>query len=152
MAHDVPQTTHKHFGRISLPEYLDYNRSGNGWGENITAYHITKKRNLESILKNGLLASSQTQGVKIERPEAVYLFCSRSVVLENIKHLIDEGEEVVILDVVIPASKTSKLYADNIYNMSIPSAYMSAMQYRDNIPANWIKSTFIPAIAKAEGN
>ena len=138
LAHDVPYAIVQHWGRISLPEYLDYNRNGRGWGKSVTAWHITPKSNIDSIKSNGLRTATHTQGVSCERPAAVYLFCSRSVVDRNIRHLIDRGTEYTILTITIPANQTHKLYPDNLYNMSIDDAEMSAMQYRDDIPANWI--------------
>lgn len=141
LANDAPETVVEHYGKISLPEYLDYNRSGKGWDETVTAWHITTTDKLPSILSNGLRPSSCSGWMSNgnERPEAVYMFCARSVVEANIPALLDNPGDAVILKVTIPAKHISKLHADNLYNMSVEVAEMTAIQYRDSIPAQWIE-------------
>jgi hypothetical protein len=140
LAFDAPETNHPMFGKISLPEYMDWNRSGKGWGADVVAWHITTKERVESILSNGLNTSACSNWMSggAERPSAVYLFCAQSVVSANIPALLDNPIDAVILRVVIPAKYTEKLHGDNIYNMSIDAAEMCAIQYRDSIPAEWI--------------
>jgi hypothetical protein len=139
LANDAPETIVEHYGRISLPEYLDCNRSGKGWDEPVIGWHITTRERLSSIMANGLHVGNGKSWVNHERPEAVYLFCARSVVEQNIPAILDNPEDAVILQVTIPASHVHKLYIDNLYNMSIEAAEMSAIQYRDSIPAKWIR-------------
>lgn len=140
LAHDAPKAYINNWGTISLPEYLDNNRSGKGWDETVTAWHITTKDKLPSILKNGLSSSSCSDWMsgRSDRPAAVYMFCARSVVDGNIRHLLDNPADVVVLRVTIPAKHAHKLHIDNMYNMSINEAEMSSIQYRDAIPAKWV--------------
>jgi hypothetical protein len=142
LAHDTPERYIKGYGSaMSLPEYLDCNRSGKGWEEPVTAWHVTTNDKVESILKNGLRQSSCSNWMSScnDRPSAVYMFCARSVVDLNIPRLLDSPTDAVILKVTIPAKYTGNLYIDNIYNMSTEDAMMSSIQYRDNVPANWIE-------------
>lgn len=140
LANDAPEANIPMWGKISLPEYLDNNRSGKGWTKDIVAWHITTSDKLQSILDNGLRTSACSHWMSggAERPDAVYLFCAHSVVSANIPALLDNPENAVVVKVTIPARHADKLYVDNIYNMSIEVADMSAIQYRDNIPAEWI--------------
>ena len=140
LAHDAPKADIPNWGNISLPEYLDYNNGGAGWTQDIIAWHITTRDNLQSILDNGLRISSCSYWMSsgAARLDAVYMFCAHSVIDANIPALLDSPADAVIVRVTIPARRADKLYIDNIYNMSIEAADMSSVQYRDNIPAEWI--------------
>jgi len=140
LAYDAPEENVPMWGNISLPKYLDYNRGGRGWTKDVVAWHITTSDKLQSILDNGLRTSSCSNWMSggAERPNAVYLFCARSVVSDNVPVLLDNPENAVIVKVIIPAKHADKLHIDGIYNMSIDAAQMSAIQYRGSIPAAWI--------------
>ena len=139
LAHDAPTKYVDMWGEISLPEYLDSNRSGKGWGKSVTAWHITTRDRLPGIMSDGLRGSTCSQHISSgnDRPYATYLFCARSVVEDNIPALLD-NTDTVILKVIIPANHMHKMHPDNLYNMSVDAAQMSAIQYRDDIPASWI--------------
>jgi len=140
LANDAPVANIPMWGKISLPEYLDSNRSGKGWTKDVIAWHITTSDKLRSILDNGLRTSTCSHWMSggAERPDAVYLFCAHSVVNANIPALLDNPENAVVIKVTIPGKYADRLCVDNIYNMSVDVADMCAIQYRDSIPAKWI--------------
>lgn len=142
LANDAPKSIIEHYGLISLPEYLDYNRSGAGWDEPVIGWHITTRERVPSIMANGLQVGNCNNWVNHERPDAVYLFCARSVVEQNIPAILGDNADAVILQVTIPRKNVNNLYIDNLYNMSIEAAEMSAIQYRDSIPTKWITLTY----------
>lgn len=143
MAHDVPVNSVNGWGNIALPEYLDFNRSGKGWGEDIVAWHVTKKSNVDSITTQGLRSSTCTRWMSggRERPEAVYLFCAKSAVVGNLPILFEESSDVAVLKVTIPSSHLENVRGDDSYNIGFESAMMSAIQYRGGIPREWIETS-----------
>jgi len=132
------------WGRVSLPEYLNWNTYGKGFGE-VVVYHITAIDNLLKILKGGLKSGNAskwfTRGKT--RPEAVYFFCSKSVLKSNVKHLLDEGTIPAFVEVKIPSEFCEYIAADNIYNMAIDDAEMTAVKYLDDVPAEWITAVYL---------
>ena len=143
MAHDVPVNSVNGWGHISLPEYLEFNRTGKGWGKDIVAWHVTSGRNLESIAGQGLKSSTCTKWMSggRERPEAVYLFCAQSAVVGNLPVLFEESSDVAVLKVTIPSSYLENVRGDDSYNIGFESAMMSAIQYRGDIPRKWIETS-----------
>lgn len=141
LANDVPWSVVPNWGKVSLPQYLDYNGNGKGWPESVIGWHVTTPDKVESILKNGLRASSCSNWTSSmsDRPSAVYFFCARSVVQQNARALLDDPQNVVILKVTIPAKHTGNLFPDNLYNFSMGDiSGLASCQYRGNIPPEWI--------------
>ena len=130
------------WGRISLPEYLNWNRSGKGWGK-MTLWHITTADRAERILAEGLEAGTCQQWMAsgTRRPSAVYFFCDESVLDDMKKALFDDGVETVVVEVVIPADQAENICEDNAWNMEVEKAYMSAVKFLTDsgIPAKRIK-------------
>lgn len=152
MAHDVPVNNVNGWGAISLPEYLEFNRTGRGWGKDITCWHVTNRSNLGSIAEQGLKASTCTKWMSggRERPEAVYLFCSQSVVASNLPVLFEESSDVVVLTVTIPSSHLENVRGDDSYNIGFESSMMSAIQYRGSIPREWIEDIGLRVVGAVE--
>jgi hypothetical protein len=138
----APQRNVKGLGNITLPEYLDINRGGKGWGAPITLWHITTADNIEKIKSDGLLAGtcSHWMSNNASRTPAVYFFCDESVLADMAKALLDEGVTPAIIEVVIPADETENLFADNYWNMEVEKAYMSAVKFLTDgrVPPAWI--------------
>lgn len=140
LASDAPEAKISGWGQISLPEYMDWNRNGAGWTEDVVAWHITTADRVASIMATGLRATSCANWTSngAERPAAVYMFCAESVVAANIAHLLDNSSAAAVLRITIPARCAGQLRNDNIYNMSVDAAEMSAMQFLGDVPAAWI--------------
>jgi hypothetical protein len=106
------------------------------WNADIVGYHITPSENVDNIKADGLKAKSCYHGY--DRSPAVYLFLDRSVIPNNAAIVLGNNVDYTIIQVVIPAKEIVKLAFDGLYNASFRGAY-SAVMYRDNIPADWIK-------------
>lgn len=143
----IPHDTPTNDLGLSLPEYLETGNA-DGWGAEIIIWHITRKDDVPAILREGLQATpcGEWMANGQARPCAVYGFSARSVVEANIPHILDDPDEAAILRITIPAGSAANLYADNIYNMSLYEvADMSSVQYRGDIPAEWIEEEETPA-------
>jgi hypothetical protein len=103
----------------------------------IRAYHVTSSTNATQIKRNGLEARSSRQSY--DRPSAAYFFLDRSEIDEESKAiLLDDPKDAVVIEVTIPRDEfLAKVKYDGLYNASFNS--YSAIQFLDNVPANWIK-------------
>jgi hypothetical protein len=69
-------------------------------------YHVTAKRNLRKIKKNGLVPTIGNRSEQVETDEAVFLFTSLEAVEDAMSNWlgdeVDEDEELVLLKVTLP--------------------------------------------------
>lgn len=111
----------------------------------VTAYHVTRKSCLKSIKRSGLTAQpckATTYGDS--RVSAVYLFAYRQDAYDDDLRAYLFGDEgnLEVVTVTIPRSHFDKMHYDGLFNMSAickDGSYPTAIQYRDHIPASWIK-------------
>lgn len=108
-------------------------------------YHITRKANTESILRDGLKAKAcQATHFGECRTEAVYLFAARVDAYDNNlrRFLFGAETDLAVLEVTIPRQEFDKLVYDGLFNMSAAyddDSYPTAVQFRGDIPASWIR-------------
>jgi len=109
------------------------------------AYHVTRKANTESILRDGLKANAcQATHYGECRTEAVYLFAARVDAYDNNlrRFLFGSETDLAVLEVTIPHQDFDKLVYDGLFNMSATcdnDSYPTAVGFRGDIPANWIR-------------
>lgn len=115
------------------------------WSKSVTAYHVTHKSNVESILSKGLIAKPCHATVYGEaRTPAVYLFAAKADTTDkNIRNFLfgDEQDDLVVIKVTIPYNSFDKIYHDGLFAMSCicdDSSYPSSIQFVDDIPAAWL--------------
>ncbi len=111
------------------------------------AYHVTSASNAEKIKDQGIKAKSSKQS--FDRDSAVYFFLERDEINDvNLDILGLANEQYAIIEVVIPADKVEdNMIWDALYNVTFGTS-RSAVQYLDNVPANWI--TAIKVITEEE--
>jgi len=98
-------------------------------------YHITSQDCVVSIKERGLQAYSTPQG-SWDRPAAVYFFADREEISDDLIAILGISNPV-ILTVNIPMREViEKMVWDGIFNVSFGTH--SAVQYRDDIPAEWV--------------
>lgn len=98
----------------------------------VTAYHLTKTENVDSIRKSGINGSNC-----YNRNDAVYLFLDYGDVISNAPHIIGT-DEYTVLTVEIPAHVAATIKDDGLFNGSFETSY-SACRLEQSIPAKWIK-------------
>ncbi len=115
------------------------------WAEYVTAYHVTPAKNVPAILENGLVAKEciATRYGDYRR-KAVYLFAAKVDAYDQQirKFLFDSSDELAVVKVTIPFSAFINFHDDGLFNVSCEcsdGSYPTAIQYTDNIPANWIE-------------
>jgi hypothetical protein len=115
------------------------------WAEHVTAYHITQAENVSSILENGLIAKEcKATRYGDHRRKAVYLFAAKGDAYDQQirKFLFDNQNDLAVVKVTVPYSAFINFHDDGLFNMSCEcsdGSYPTAIQYTENIPANWIQ-------------
>lgn len=113
-------------------------------GEFVTAWHVTRRDNVESISRNGLKANEcVAQTFSGPRPAAVYLFaCQSDAADANVQAvLFGDDADVEILKVRIPAESFANIADDGLFNASCSledGGYPWAFRHLADIPAEWI--------------
>ena len=103
----------------------------------VTGYHVTRKANADSIVQTGIKAHSSKQSY--DRPAAVYMFLDLDdVSIANVDILGLGSEDICVVKVCIPSDYVKRhMRWDALYNVTFGTSY-SAVQYLDDIPAEWV--------------
>jgi hypothetical protein len=108
----------------------------------VVAYHVTSKANVQSIISNGLTVQACQAVVYSEaRIPAVYLFAAKQDANDTRLHDYLGIDNPTVVKITIPQTHFSFLRDDGLFNMSAicsDGSYPTAIQYIDNIPADWI--------------
>ncbi len=116
--------------RREIPRYIRENQI-----DAIVGYHITRPTNVPGILAKGIVAMECQQGYT--RPSAVYFFLDPDDIPANAPIILGNTDYATII-IHIPAKYAGEIRDDGLYNGTLSCSY-SAAQFRDNIPAEWIK-------------
>lgn len=114
------------------------------WSESVTAYHITRKANIESIRRTGISAKEcQATLYGNSRISAVYLMaCKADANDENVRQfLFGDERDLTVVKVRIPRKAYHLMRDDGLFNMSClckDGSYPTAIQFTGDIPADWI--------------
>lgn len=106
------------------------------WDGNITAYHIAKVENVETIKSNGLKTIPCYQGH--DRREVVYFFLESDFSQSNILTLLGKVHKYAVITLSIPADEIKNMGFTGLRNTCFNFLFGAAMIYR-NVPANWIE-------------
>jgi hypothetical protein len=115
------------------------------WDEHVTAYHITRKSNIDSIRRNGIKATqckATTYGDA--RISAVYLFAAKQDAFDKEirAFLFGDAQDLAVVKVTVDKSHYHMMRDDGLFNASCgcsDGSYPFAIQYLDDIPADWIE-------------
>lgn len=113
------------------------------WTSCVYGYHITPRKNLESILRNGLRAAS-IERFPMVRQEAVYFFARREDAYDKFMRAVLFGEEtdLIVIKIRIPLAGYDNMKHDGLFQMSFMTerhTTPTAVQYLDDIPAEWLE-------------